>query len=434
MKNISDYLKYLYKFERTGIKYDLSNISLILDSLGNPHHSLKFIHVAGTNGKGATCSIIASVLQEHNLKVGLFTSPHILKFNERIRINGMKIDNKYIKQFIDNNISLFKKIKPSFFEVNTALAFKYFFDNNVDVAVIECGLGGRLDSTNVISPIVSVITQIGLDHQQYLGNNIHQIAKEKLGFVKKDTEVVVGDNNPELKKLFYKTIGSKLLYYLDDSVKFKTNSCSSFEKIIITKSNSQIINKLHSQIQLKYGLHSRNLLSALLALDIFIKKTSVNLKTKLIKQGISNFAINTGYHARHELLKYKSRNIIFDVSHNPDGIEFSLKKSKIFDVIIFGMMEDKDYKNSLKILLNYTNKLIITKPNYHRSQDTQVLYNYLMKIVKQGDKIIIKKESVKEAIKEVLTNTKKDDTILIIGSFFTVSDAIKYLKLQKHFS
>ena len=222
--NIYEYFKWLYSLERVNMKYDLTNITKMLKAIGNPHEKFRSIHIAGTNGKGATASFIASALMEQGIKTGLFTSPHILNFNERIRINGKTISNNYIRKFLDENIKLIKKIKPSFFEVNTAMAFKYFADNNVDTAVIECGLGGRLDSTNIISPDVSVITQIDMDHMQFLGNTLKAIAKEKLGIVKPDVKTIVSDNNPELNKLFHSSINKNELLYIDDISRIRITS------------------------------------------------------------------------------------------------------------------------------------------------------------------------------------------------------------------
>ena len=216
MKDIREYFKYLYTLERSSMKYDLKNISLLLKELGNPHRNTKYIHIAGTNGKGAVASFLSSILTEYGFKTGLFTSPHILRFNERIRINGKTIPDSYIKTFLDENKKMIEKVMPSFFEVNTAIALKYFSDKKADIAIIETGLGGRLDSTNVIIPELIIITQIGIDHTDYLGKTLVSIAKEKMGIIKSGIDVVVSDTNKELRKLFEKKVTNMLRLKLLD--------------------------------------------------------------------------------------------------------------------------------------------------------------------------------------------------------------------------
>jgi dihydrofolate synthase/folylpolyglutamate synthase len=435
MKNIKEYLDYLYKFERLRMKYDLRNIKKILKTLGNPEKELKCIHIAGTNGKGAVASFTASILQEHGLKTGLFTSPHILKFNERIRVNGKQINNAYIKNFLSNNLKLFQKIRPSFFEVCTALAFSYFRDKNVDAAVIECGLGGRLDSTNIITPLVSVITQIAMDHEKYLGNSLLKIAKEKLGIVKKNVPVVVSDNNLSLKKLFYKSIDKLMLIYLEDYL-----------------SNPLLISPRQGEIQwgslLKYkktdyinsNFQIRNAQAALTASEIFLKRTKKHKPdrfkkpvgfnvTKAVK-GLRNLIKNTSYHCRLETIKKAGYDFIFDVAHNPAAVKNTyenLKDTKI-NAVVFGMMEDKDYISALPYIMKLSDTIIFTRPSYHRSLEPEILLKEALKY-KKPKKLFITL-TVQDAIKKVYII--KGRKVLFCGSFFLVSDALKVLKLQKY--
>jgi dihydrofolate synthase/folylpolyglutamate synthase len=431
MKNITEYFNYLYSLERSGMKYDLKNITILLKSLGNPHKNLKFIHVAGTNGKGATASFAASILMEHGLKTGLFTSPHILRFNERIRINGKCISNEYIKCFLTENIKLIKKVKPSFFEVSTALALKYFSDKKADAVVAEAGLGGRLDSTNIIIPEVSVITQIGIDHIQFLGGTIRKIALEKIGIVKPGIDVIVSDNNKILKPLFKSRIAKKHLFYIDEFAKTfsvrKSDKGTSFT--IKLKSGKPV--KLFTTLLGDYQV--RNVKTAILAVRKFTKDSVTESE---IKKGVRRIKQNTGYFGRLEVIKSKGFKYIFDISHNPDGIKSALNNLKDMKIrtVIFGMMSDKDYKSSVEELQKYFNNIIFTIPNYKRALSPDIMMDYALKNRKKRGRVLYRSENVSDALKTAKNITHKNDYILIIGSFFLVSDAVKILKLQNHFA
>ena len=416
------------------MKYDLKNITAILSALGNPQNKFKSIHIAGTNGKGATASFIASILMEHGLRVGLFTSPHILKFNERIRVNGKCIVNRYIKEFLNRNNKLIQKIKPSFFEVNTALAFEYFAKQMVDVAVVECGLGGRLDSTNILKPEVSVITQIGLDHMQFLGKTLISIAKEKIGIVKPDTPVIVSDNNESLKKLFTRSIRKKDFYYLDDialisNYKAGKNSIN-FDLNTITSGISGILTPLLGKYQ------ARNASAGIFAAVKYLQKNDIIPVIPKIKKGISRIKINSGYKGRLEIIRKNGTEYIFDISHNTEGIRSALQalgKEKI-DLVIFGIMEDKDYKGALKEILNYSDNIIFTRPEYSRALDPSVLLERAVKIHKNEELSLFLAKNMKEAVRIAGLYKIKPKRILIIGSFFLVSDAVKAFKFQKYFN
>jgi len=425
VKTIKEYFQYLYSLERSGMKYDLRNITRLLKALGNPQNSFKSIHIAGTNGKGATASFTASILQEHGYKTGLFTSPHILDFNERIRINGNQISDTYIKRFLTKNLALIKRIKPSFFEVNTAMAFTYFADKGVEAAVIECGLGGRLDSTNILQPEVSVITQIDMDHMQFLGNSLKQIAMEKLGIVKKDTKVIVSDNNNKLVSLFHKVIPKRDLVYLDDAAKLKIikNTNRGLQFTMIPKGSKSI--KLTTPLSGSY--QTRNAAAAYYAAKEFLRINREQLLIPKLKQGIKNVKQNAGYFGRLEELKTGSRNYLLDVSHNPDGIRNAVNAAKRInfkpDVVIFGIMNDKDHMGALKEIKALKTKVILTKPEYERALEPGILYTAALRIFKKSDLLAAARIKDSLLIAEKL-HAKK---IMILGSFFVVSDAMKAL-------
>ncbi len=428
-KNIQEYFNYLYKLERAGMKYDLTNITELCKALGNPQDKFRSIHIAGTNGKGATAAFTASVLMEHGLKTGLFTSPHILQFNERIRVNGKSISNSYIKMFLEENIRVIKKIRPSFFEVNTAMAFKYFADKKVDAAVIECGLGGRLDSTNILNPEVSAITQIDMDHMQFLGNTLRAIALEKLGIVKKGVKVIVSDNNRKLVSLFHKSITENELLYIDDIARMKvlSNSHGNLKFTVTPKGKKHFT--LTTPLSGKYQV--RNAAAGYFTVKQFFSETGNRFQPGKFKKGISNVKKNTGYFGRLELIRMNGKQYLLDVSHNPDGIKNAVRSVKSIgfkpDVVIFGIMSDKDHKSALKEILQFSRNVILTKPYYERAQEPGVLYAD-SSIMKNRNNLMIG-YSVKGAL--VIADRMKYRRIMVIGSFFMVSDALKALGIYR---
>jgi dihydrofolate synthase/folylpolyglutamate synthase len=436
MKDIREYFKYLYALERSSMKYDLKNISILLEAIGNPHHDTKYIHIAGTNGKGAVASFVSSIFTEYEFNTGLFTSPHILRFNERIRINGKTIPDSYIKNFLDKNKKLIGKVKPSIFEVNTAIALKYFSDKKVDLAVIESGLGGRLDSTNIIAPQLIIITQIGIDHTDYLGNTLVSIAKEKMGIIKPGTDVIVSDTNKELRNLFIKKVSNEHLFLLDRYVKYKIlkkeNGKTKFETGVILnnkKNNFKFTSPLLGLYQV------RNFTTALLASMLYFNKLGLNINANKLQKALHNIKINTGYRGRFETLKLNGVNYILDISHNPSGIETALSNftPKMPDVIVFAIMNDKDYKTASEKIVRTKSKIIFTKPIYKRALDAKILYDYACSFrFADSDKMLME-PNVNRAIKLAGNIAGRNGNVLIIGSFFLVSESIKALKIQHLF-
>jgi len=437
MKDIRQYFNYLYKLERSSMKYDLKNIRKLLNGLGNPHHKTKYIHIAGTNGKGAVASFIASIFKEHGIKTGLYTSPHILRFNERIRINGKEIPNSYIKTFLDENKKLIEKVKPSFFEVNTAIALNYFSDEKTDIAVIETGLGGRLDSTNIINPELIIITQIGIDHTDYLGNTLVSIAKEKLGIVKSNTDVIISDTNKDLRNLFSKSVVSRHLYFLDEYVKYKilkTETNKTTFDTGVKDNGSSYIFRLSSPLPGLYQV--RNISTALLATLLYFGKHKTAVEAPKFQKALDNIKTNTGYRGRFETMELNGINYIFDVSHNPSGIDAALsnfKPGKHPDVIVFAMMNDKDYKSALRKLLKTGSKTIFTQPVYKRAVNAKNLYKTACKLNILDSKKLFVDSKVKESVKLAGELAGRNGSVLIIGSFFLINEAIKALKIQSKF-
>lgn len=417
---INELFNRLPMYQRIGkaaYKANLNN-SLILDKyFDSPHKHYRTIHIAGTNGKGSVSSMITSILMEAGYKTGLYTSPHLLDFRERIRVNGNKIEREYIVDFIEQNKSIINEINPSFFELTVALAFKYFKEQAVDIAVIEVGMGGRLDSTNIINPILSVITNISLDHTKFLGNTLEQIANEKAGIIKDNVPVIIGRKQPEIQDVFIKKAIDKnsAIYFAQD--------CYFAEKvknsISVFKENKMIYNCIDFDLKGDYQLE--NIVTAICAIDKIKEKDYAINKDSIIK-GLKNIIKNTGIQGRWQILR-KNPIVICDTGHNEDGIKQIVKQLKDYKYdklhIVIGVVNDKDYNKLLK-LLPVDAKYYFTKANIPRALDPQILKTEAEKVGLHGDIY----ESVKTAYHFALINAKKNDLIFIGGSTFVVADII----------
>lgn len=420
-------LNELYSFHRFGIKPGLKRTQLLLDKFDNPHTKLKYIHVAGTNGKGSVCSMTASILKEAGYKTGLYTSPHLIDFNERIRINGIKITDNEMLEILEELLPIAKELDCTFFEITTVLAFIYFSRNNVDFAVIETGMGGRYDSTNVVYPVVTIITQIDMDHQEYLGDTLEKIAMEKAGIMKPAVPVVISDTHPELRELFTKhaeEVGSPIFFTNDW---YKISDVRYFEdfsmKINITD-GYKTYEDLHVE---KSGAHQKLNLQAVLSAIHFLTKT-YEIPDRAIYQGLRYIKKNSGLFGRMEILK-ENPMLIVDVAHNPASVKVLAKNLGScgygcqFYTVVFGVMADKDIDSILKHLKPFTRKLIITHPKTERAGATE----YIEKIALDNDFNNIELiPDVDKAVEKAIANNT--DQVLIVGSFYTAGEAITYLK------
>ena len=380
-------------------KPGLERVFQLCKVIGDPQNSIPFVHVAGTNGKGSVSAMVASVLQEAGYKVGLFTSPHLLDFRERIRVNGCMIPESEVVDFVAAVSAKVGGIQPSFFEYTFAMAMSYFEKEEVEVAVIEVGLGGRLDCTNVITPILSIVTNVGLDHQKYLGNTIDEIAGEKAGIIKKGVPVVFGRMAPKaLKVLESKALESRSPIHL-----------SSDEKL------SLLINQLPFS-----GYLLENAQTVSKAFEYLGE--SFKIKPEQVISGIKNFRRNSGLRGRLELIG-EVPEIIIDVAHNEDGIRavllFLRERSFKSLHIVFGASEDKDVVNMLQLLpkdahyyfcaAKHTRALSIEKLNaIARSLQISAVCN----------------DSVEAALEKAKEGADKEDLILVIGSVFVVAEVL----------
>ena len=389
-------------YQRVGAaayKVDLSNTLKLMAYLEEPQNSFKSVHVAGTNGKGSTSHMLASVLQEAGYKVGLYTSPHLKDFRERIKINGQEIPKEAVVDFVSKSQSFFKENQLSFFEMTVGLAFDYFRKEKVDIAIIEVGLGGRLDSTNVIHPEVSVITNIGLDHTQFLGNTLEEIAFEKAGILKPNTPVVIGETLPETKLVFQKTT--------------KNNNCP------ITFVEEEEIPVYQTDLLGDYQI--RNCKTAVKTLDI-LKEKGWDIPNKAIKKGLSSIVSNTGLLGRWQVLQEQPK-VICDTAHNREGLVLVLKQLKKETYtklhIVLGVVDDKN----LKIILPLFPKdadYYYCKPDVIRGLNANTLRTKALPYELKGMSYL----SVKDAYKAALDSASKEDLLFIGGSTFVVAEVL----------
>ena len=368
--------------------------------IGKPHGSFKSIHIAGTNGKGSTAHMIASIVQTAGYKTGLYTSPHLLDFRERIKVNGLKISKDEVVEFISVYKKYFEDEKLSFFEMTVGLAFWYFKKKQVEYGIIEVGLGGRLDATNIIAPVLSVITNIGLDHTQFLGNTHADIAREKAGIIKSKTPVVIGSRDKKTEKIFLevaKNLGAPI-YFNEDSInEFRTD--------------------------LKGTYQSKNIQTAILALNCL---PQVNFEKKIIQQGLLNVISNTGLMGRWQSVN-SSPQVILDVAHNKEGLTMIREQLNFIEYgrlyLVMGFVQGRNVAELLSLFPNDT-YYYLSSPNIPRA----LKINELKKQLKDSSLKITYTKSILKAYENALLIAKPQDLILVLGSTFAVSEVLKQLK------
>ena len=376
---------------------DLSRMQDFCDYLGNPENKIKSVHVAGTNGKGSTSHMIASVLQESGFKVGLYTSPHLKDFRERIKINGSLISKEYIVDFVSKHKPYFLHHSLSFFEMTVGLAFCYFEESQVDVAVVEVGMGGRLDGTNLLTPEVSVITNIGLDHMQFLGNNLAEIAAEKAGIIKEGISVVIGETHPETKAVFEK-------------VAKQLNAPISF-------ADQEQIENYESDLKGSYQFN--NIKTAVITLETL---KSFEIKTDKIRQGLSKVILNTGLQGRWQVLGDAPK-VIADVAHNKEGLKYVIPQISTTPHenlhLVLGFVNDKSVAEILS-LFPTTAYYYLTQPEVPRAFPLENLA-----LIATNLKLNFQSYySVKEALFNAKANAKPEDLIYVGGSTFVVAEIL----------
>lgn len=416
--NYQETLDYMFSqlpmYHRIGAaayKADIQPTIDMMEALGNPELKFKSIHVAGTNGKGSVSHFLASILQEAGYKVGLYTSPHLVDFRERIRINGEMIPQQEVVDFVERNRQLFADLKLSFFEMTVGMAFDYFAQEKVDIAVVEVGMGGRLDSTNVILPELSVITNIGLDHTQFLGDTLEKIAVEKAGIIKEGVPVVVGETQPETEPVFRRIATEHFApitfadqhYVVDDISRYTEELTGEYQK--------------------------KNIATVLEAVEVLNSCSRFTISNSQLQRGLSRVVTNTHLHGRWQTIGTDPLTIC-ETAHNEPGIRAMMDKLKSMDFkqlhLVYGCVNDKDFRSILQLLVaqftssNFQFSFYFTQPSVPRRLPVADLQAAAGEMGIEGPGY----GNVKEAIAAARKVAGHDDLVLVTGSIFLVADAL----------
>lgn len=434
-RSYQETIDYLFALQKHGVKLALANSVTLMEIMGSPHRKFRTVHVAGTNGKGSTSACIASMLQTAGYRVGLYTSPHLVSFTERIRINGAAISEADVVELAQKVRDAYRGLKspeassvmnPTFFEVTTAIAFRYFADQGVDLAVIEVGMGGRLDSTNVITPLVSVITNIDLEHTEFLGTTLEQIAGEKAGIIKPAVPLVTGAKQPEVIKLFERdaaAVGAPLYLLQRD---FTPENCvPGVSQVFDYRGLASAYPGLRLNL---IGRHQvDNACLALAAIEC-LRDAGIAVKDAALRSGLEQ----ARWEGRMERVAQRP-DIYLDGAHNPASARVlaktvaELKPSYRRLVLVIGILGDKDYHGILSELLPLADHVVVTKPQYSRALDIGVLAREVRNLHASVDAA----ETVGEAIERSRVKASADDLILVTGSLYVVGDARAFFSPER---
>ena len=426
--NYKETIDYLYQqlpmFSRVGqsaYKEDLHNTIELCTALNNPQQKFKSIHIAGTNGKGSTSHMLAAVLQQAGYKTGLYTSPHIKDFGERIRVNGQMVKESFVVDFVERTKALTEKVQPSFFELTVAMAFEYFAKEKVDIAVIETGLGGRLDSTNIISPILSVITNIGFDHMNVLGNSLLEIASQKAGIIKENIPVVIGEILPETLPVFIKEANTKNapIYFAQEM--FVTEYLEPSGPLLLCNIKNKKTNTVEKlRLDLTGLYQSKNCTTLLCCLEQ-LKHVGFFITENALHEALENVKKLTGLRGRWDTVQQHPA-IILDVAHNRDGMQQVLNQlatsyplANIHFVI--GFVKDKD--------VNMVLQLLPTNASYYFTNahiPRALPHEELLKLATEKNLLGKSFDNVNDAINEAKIHASEKDVIMVCGSFFVVAE------------
>lgn len=426
--NYQETLNYLYNsapvFEHVGAvayKEGLQNTLALDKHFNHPHTNFKTIHIAGTNGKGSCSHSLASILQEAGYKVGLYTSPHLVDFRERIRVNGQCISKERVVKFVEDERKFFEPLHPSFFELTTALAFKYFDEQKVDIAIIEVGLGGRLDCTNIISPILSIITNISFDHTQFLGDTLAKIAAEKAGIIKKGVPVIIGEANEETRPVFQSKaneVNSDIVFAEDNAIVTSSSPMADGGRRYNLSNNSTLIGELSGDYQ------ERNMNTILCACNI-LKQMNIIKNDDVIAKGLTNICKNTGLLGRWQTIQ-NNPTVVCDTGHNVGGWNYlapQIKRQQYNQLrIVFGMVDDKDI-NSVMYLLPKNAIYYWTQAESKRAIKAERVAEIAIKHDLRGEIF----DNIEVAYTKALQDSNKDDFVFVGGSSYIVADLLTFL-------
>ena len=425
--NYDETIDYLYRcvpmFQNIGAggyKEGLDNTICLDNHFGNPHKHFKTIHVAGTNGKGSCSHSLAAILQRQGYRVGLYTSPHLVDFRERIRVNGVCVGKDWVVDFVEHERNFFEPLHPSFFELTTAMAFKYFAEQKVDIAVIEVGLGGRLDCTNIISPVLSVITNISLDHTQFLGSTLAAIAGEKAGIIKPQTPVVIGEYTDETRPVFEKVASANKAprIFAQDSLEvLSSEPLDEGGRKYVTKSFGEFRGELGGDCQVQNTNTILTAVKVLLELGIIKDKSAVT-------PALADLCEQTGLMGRWQKMGDSPR-VICDTGHNPDAWKYisrQLAATKCRRMrIVFGMVDDKDFHTVMGMLPKDAD-YYFTRAESHRAVDEHIIMQTGAELGLRGSCY----PTVRAAAEAAIKDSAPDDFVYIGGSSYVVADYLTY--------
>lgn len=411
-------------FHRIGAqayKPSLDNTFALSEALGNPHLQFKSIHIAGTNGKGSSSHLLASILQSSGYKTGLYTSPHLKDFRERIKISGEMISEEAVCKFVNDNVDIIEKIKPSFFELCVVMAFQYFAIEKVDIAVIEVGMGGRLDSTNIIHPELCLITNISFDHTQFLGNTLPLIAREKAGIIKNNTPVIISQTQDECKYVFEEIAKDR-----NASILFADQHYKISRKDLTNDGNAafevQSDKKVDTYICSLPGTYQEKNLAGVLASVVLLKEKEYNISDESLKLGIELVKAQTGLRGRWDCINQHPL-AFADTGHNEDGIKEVLKQVSLqkFEKLhwVWGMVNDKDPK-AVFPLLPTDAEYYFCKPNIPRGLDAEECRKLAKSFNLKGSSYL----NVQDAYRNALAKAGENDLIIVGGSTFVVAEVL----------
>jgi dihydrofolate synthase/folylpolyglutamate synthase len=428
-------LRYLYALQRFGMKLGLRNIKSLLRSVGNPQDKFPSVHIAGTNGKGSTAAMIASILQAAGYKVGLYTSPHLISFTERIKINGREISERRVASYARLLKPSIDELKATFFEATTAIAFLYFAGEGIDIGVIETGLGGRLDATNILHPLLTVITNVGLEHTEHLGNTLESIAREKAGIMKRGVPCLFGSLTPAVERsmrIMVKRKGAELISASDVSDCRLLHEDLSGLRIRL-KTPKRIYPNLF--IDLGGSFQVENARLAVLAAEMISKARADSrsgnkafaIKTRDVLTGLKNVEGSTSFHGRLELVRKRPK-MILDVAHNAEAAAQSVQALENLGlrnfIVVFGVMKDKNYSAMLQSLSSIATQLIAVAPRIDRALESATIattaQRFGIRVLKSG--------SVKKGVATAIEKATPSDTILITGSHYVVGEALQVFR------
>ncbi|GAC1590496.1 MAG: folylpolyglutamate synthase/dihydrofolate synthase family protein [Ginsengibacter sp.] len=401
-------------------KTDITNTVILCDSIDNPQDKFRSIHIAGTNGKGSTSHMLAAIFQESGYKTGLYTSPHLKDFRERIKVDGIMIPQDYVIDFVSRIKKITEQISPSFFEVTVAMAFEYFASEKVDIAIIETGLGGRLDSTNIIIPQLSVITNIGFDHMNILGNTLEEIAFEKAGIIKNNVPVVIGEFLPQTENIFIdKAIASKapLISAEEEYEITDADLINTYLQVSLNKKSSGKTEIYRTDLT---GLYQqKNIRTVITSINALIE-LDFNFEVENILNGLLNVKKLTGLHGRWEIIGNNPL-VVLDVAHNEDGIKQLVEQIKMYKFnqlhIVFGMVKDKDVKSILSLLPKEA-AYYFTNAHIARALPADLLLESAKARGLNGKTF----DNVNNALKTAIDNAARQDMIVVCGSVFVVAE------------